>query len=233
MAKPKKKPSAHSRKTDLLLLLTIAVIAISVYLFFKTLFGLELGMLTLEIMAAMLGAILTVMITMLLIRQQGTVQRAHEAAAVNTTKIFEKKLELFNRFLSLYSGAAKDGILDRDELVKMKELALTISLFTKPVDIKGNAKNENEPMTKDLGEELCRYVFQLQKYGKFYTHMTDEEKAEVKKYFNGHGCEGQSIVDILRLMKAELDVAQMSDDDESEQEWTTKLMEFHVNGEMN
>ena len=241
MAKQKSKkgmPSPNSRKTDLLLLLTIVVIAISVYLFFKTLFGLQLGMLTLEIMAAMLGAILTVMITMLLIRQQGTVQRAHEAAAVNATKIFEKKLELFNRFLMLYSGAAKDGVLERNELVAMKELALTISLFTKPVTVgvgATTAPNATKlaPMTKDLGEELCRYVFQLQKYGKFYVHMSDEEKSEVKKYFNGYGCEGQSIVDILRLMKTELDVAQMSGENETDQTWTTKLMEFHINGEAN
>jgi len=230
----KKAHPLHSIKTDLMLLLTVAVIAVSVYLFFKTILGLQLGTWTLEIMAAMLGAILTVMITMVLIRQQGTVQRAQEAAAVNMTKIFEKKLELFNQFLSLYSKAAEDGKIERHELVALRELALTIALFTKPVAIDAGAPAASDaksaPVKKDLGEELCRYVFQLQKCGKFYVHMTCAEKAEMK---DEHGIEGQSITNILRLMKAELNVAQMSGEDDGKQEWATKLMELRTDGEVN
>lgn len=230
-----KAPALLGIKTDLMLLLTVAVVAVSVYLFFKTIFGLQLGTWIPEIMAAMLGAILTVMITMVLIRQQGTVQRAQEAAAVNMTKIFEKKLELFKEFLSSYSKAAEDGKIDRQELIDMRQLALTISLFTKPVAIDAGAPvatdaAKPEPIKKDLGEELCRYVLQLHTYRKFYFEMTEEDKDGAKENLGG---EAQSIADILRLMKAELNVAQLSDGDDVEQQvWTAKLMNFDFNKQM-
>lgn len=230
-----KAPSLLGIKTDLMLLLTVVVVAVSVYLFFKTIFGLQLGTWIPEIMAAMLGAILTVMITMVLIRQQGTVQRAQEAAAVNMTKIFEKKLELFNKFLKLYSKAAEDGKIEREELVAMRELALTISLFTKPVAIDAGAPAASDAKPalekKDLGEELCRYVLQLHTYRKFHAQMTEKDIEDAKEKLGG---EAQSIADILRLMKAELNVAQLSgEDDVEQQEWTKKLMEFDINHEAN
>lgn len=230
-----KAPALLGIKTDLMLLLTVAVVAVSVYLFFKTIFGLQLGTWIPEIMAAMLGAILTVMITMVLIRQQGTVQRAQEAAAVNMTKIFEKKLELFNKFLKLYSKAAEDGKIEHDELVDMRQLALTISLFTKPVAIDAGASTasdaESAPV-KDLGEELCRYVLQLHTYRKFYFEMTEADKDCAKKTLGG---EAQSIADILRLMKAELNVAQLSSegDVDHQQKWATQLMNFDFNKQSN
>ncbi|MDD9821874.1 MAG: hypothetical protein OXU98_03180 [Gammaproteobacteria bacterium] len=231
-----KAPALLGIKTDLMLLLTVAVVAVSVYLFFKTIFGLQLGTWIPEIMAAMLGAILTVMITMVLIRQQGTVQRAQEAAAVNMTKIFEKKLELFREFLLLYSKAAEDGKIDRKELIAMRQLALTISLFTKPVAIDAGTPTASDakkpaPIKKDLGEELCRYVLQLHTYRKFYFEMTEEDKDGAKKKLGG---EAQSIADILRLMKAELNVAQLSGEDDVEQQvWTAKLMNFDFNKQAN
>lgn len=232
----KKASSLLGIKTDLMLLLTVAVVAVSVYLFFKTIFGLQLGTWIPEIMAAMLGAILTVMITMVLIRQQGTVQRAQEAAAVNMTKIFEKKLELFKEFLSFYSKAAEDGKIDRKELIAMRQLALTISLFTKPVAIDAGASTasdaaKSEVEKKDLGEELCRYVLQLHTYRKFYFQMTKDEIDDAKEKLDG---EAQSIADILRLMKAELNVAQLSSEDDVEQQvWTAKLMLLDINREAN
>jgi len=226
-----KAPAMLGIKTDLMLLLTVAVVAVSVYLFFKTIFGLQLGTWIPEIMAAMLGAILTVMITMVLIRQQGTVQRAQEAAAVNMTKIFEKKLELFREFLLLYSKAAEDGKIDRKELIALRQLALTISLFTKPVAIDAGAPTASDAKSapvKDLGEELCRYVLQLHTYRKFYFEMTEEDKDGAKETLGG---EAQSIADILRLMKAELNVAQLSSegDVDHQQKWTTQLMNFDFN----
>jgi len=230
----KKAPSLLGIKTDLMLLLTVAVVAVSVYLFFKTIFGLQLGTWIPEIMAAMLGAILTVMITMVLIRQQGTVQRAQEAAAVNMTKIFEKKLELFNKFLKLYSKAVEDGKIEREELIDMRQLALTISLFTKPVAIDAGAPTVSDAAKpevgkKDLGEELCRYVLQLHIYRKFYFQMNEEEIDDAKDQLDG---EAQSIADILRLMKAELNVAQLSgEDDVEQQKWTAKLMRLDIKRE--
>jgi len=150
------------------------------------------------------------------------------------TKIFEKKLELFNKFLKLYSKAVEDGKIEREELIDMRQLALTISLFTKPVAIDAGAPTVSDAAKpevgkKDLGEELCRYVLQLHIYRKFYFQMNEEEIDDAKDQLDG---EAQSIADILRLMKAELNVAQLSgEDDVEQQKWTAKLMRLDIKRE--
>jgi len=210
------------------------VMAGSTFFFFKAFFDHSLDEYTIEILAALLGSIFTVMITMLLIRHQGTVERALETAATSKNIVFERKLELFKEFISVYTKSAADGNLDEIELAKLEELALTISLFTRDVPIGFGLE--------DLGEEICRFVLQLELFGLRETieesdhALYDRALARPRGKSNAGGRRARelsSLVDIIRLMKVELGVAQ-SDTDEiddelvdlEQYEWTRRLLRF-------
>jgi hypothetical protein len=183
---------------------SIAMLAIAVFVFFKAFFDAGIDNLTTEILAALLGSILTVMITMLLIKRQGSIEQAHEAAGTNKTKVFEKKLELFREFISIYTRSAMDGFLDPGELGRLEELALSISLFTKDVPI-----GERE---EDLGEQICRFVLQLEMFG-LEESLEKIDCSRLDHYLKGmngeaNGARLLTFVEILRLMKMELGIAQ-------------------------
>ena len=144
-------------RAEIALLAVIVVMAVSTFFFFKGFFDHDLDGYTVEILAALLGSIFTVMITMLLIRHQGTIERSLQTAATSKNIVFDRKLELFKEFISVYTNSAADGKLQESELAKLEELALTISLFTRDVPI-GFGR-------EDLGEEICRFVLQLELFG--------------------------------------------------------------------
>lgn len=193
-------------RDDAALVILIIGLAAAVFVFFKVFFDAGIDDLTTEILAALLGSILTVMITMLLLKRQGSIEQAHEAAAASKTKIFEKKLELFRDFTRMYVKAASDGTLTPAELMSLEELALTISLFT--------SKSGDEGFEKDLGEEICRFVLQLEMLGIRESMSPEELTRDLRAaYANGqvvpHATEEVAPVafrEILRLMKVELGV---------------------------
>ena len=191
-AKPTNKPIRRYRN-EMVLALLIILLGIGVFLFFKSFFDTSPNSLVTELLAAFLGSIITVMITMLLIRQQGTFEHAQETAATNKTKIFEKKLELFRDFIQHYVKCAIDGKLDAEELAELEERALTISLLTSKIPKEGH---------KNLGEQLCLFVFELQK-----SASESDGRLEDRS--------GKKFVEIMKLMKIELGAAQ-SVDPESE-----------------
>jgi len=197
---------------EIKMVITILVLASGVFLFFKSFFDLKPNSLTTEILAALLGSILTVMITMLLIRQQGTMEQAYESAVASKTKIFEKKLFLFQSFIEAYVGFAADGKLDNGELAKLEKLAITISLFTRKIVV------DDEANEVDLGEALCQFILQLQFCG-IIDKPRSLDKVEQENYekFLDHMNEAGvtlevelgrplSFARILRMMEAELGV---------------------------
>lgn len=212
------------------LLVIIVIMAASTFFFFKSFFDYEaIDDYTIEILAALLGTIFTVMITMLLIRHQGTVERSLRMAATSKNIVFERKLELFKEFISVYTKSAADGKLNQEELGRLEELALTISLFTRDVPI--------GPGREDLGEEICRFVLQLELFGL----REDLQPADYELYDRSIAYPNQpaqerqlmSLVDILRLMRIELGVAQSDNDEVDEEladleqyEWTRRLLRF-------
>ena len=88
---------------------------------------------------------------------------------------------------------AIDGKLDAEELAELEERALTISLLTSKIPKEGH---------KNLGEELCLFVLELQK-----SASKSDGRLEDRS--------GKKFVEIMKLMKIELGVAQ-SVDPESE-----------------
>lgn len=188
---------------ELVITFLIFCLAGAVFVFFKSFFDAGPDGLTTEILAALLGSILTVMITMLVIKRQGSIEQAQELAATSKTKVFEKKLEMFRQFIKCYVESAADGSMTCTELQTLEELALTISLFTKDVPI-GSSKT-------DLGEELCRFVLQLELFG-LQMELQEKDFALYDRHFGNDGDSQSrrmiSFLHILRGMKVELGIAQ-------------------------
>lgn len=194
-------------RDDITLTLLILVLSGAVFIFFKTFFDTNPGGFTTEILAAFLGSTLTVMITMLLIKRQGSIEQAREAAVTSKTLIFEKKLELFRQFIATYVGSAIDGELAMDELEELEELALTISLFSHDTTVNGTSLN--------LGEEASRFVLQLQVFG-LQDQLTPEDFARFDRYLrDSHELTRRELLSFTRIlqgMKLELGVVNMEDD---------------------
>ena len=217
-------------RPEAILVVLIVLMSVSTFVFFRSFFAnRNIDAFTVEILAALLGSIFTVMITMLLIRHQGTIERALETAATSKNIVFERKLELFKEFISVYTSSAADGKLDKPELAQLEQLALTISLFTRDVPI-GFGR-------EDLGEEICRFVLQLELFGLRETIEEHEFALYDRSLARPKQKQGKreliSLVDILRLMKVELGVAQSDTDEVDEElvdleqyEWTRRLLRF-------
>ncbi len=141
--------------TDALLMLATIIFCGGIFLFFKGFFDVKPSDFTIEILAALMGSIITVLITMLLIRRQGNIRQVQAAASL--TKVFEAKLGLYREFIAEYICAALDGHLDADELGKLEELALTVTLLSRKVSPDGR--------DSDLGRVICGFVLQLQLFG--------------------------------------------------------------------
>jgi hypothetical protein len=87
----------------------------------------------------------------------------------------------------------------------------------------------------DLGEELCRFVLQLELFG-LQTELNEEDyplyDANFASRRPGEPRRLITLVDILRSMKAELGVAQVADDLEEncvlrkEYRWANSLIRF-------
>lgn len=228
-------------RNQLFLVFMIVLLGLGVFLFFKSFYDTNPSNLATEILAALLGSIITVMITMLLIRQQGNVEQAEERATTNKTAIFNKKLDLFRDFISSYTKYALDGRLDRDELGHMEELALTITLLARPTT--STPTQQGDGITDlNLGQLLCRFVLQLQVFG-LATEVGKERRAEYDRNFRLPQLLAKSerayrmitIDEVLKSMKIELLIEQTADEDVADAgdepsaidfQWAQRLLDY-------
>jgi len=214
-------------RADILLVLLTMLLAIAVFVFFKSFFDSGPNGFTVEILAAVLGCIMTVIITMMLIRRQGSIEQARDAAAVNKTRIFERKLELFREFIATYVRSAFNGDLDCDELGRLEELALTISLFTREDPHDGE---------DDLSDLICRFVLQLESFGLRKTIAPGEEALYDALFPGGPGDPREllSFDRVVARMKRELGVSAAGIDDEDgdatdrSHPWMQSLLDYRV-----
>ena len=199
-------------RSQIYLVILVLFLATGVFVFFKSFFDNQINNLTTEILAALMGSIITVIITMLLIRQQGTVEQAQETTAASKTIVFQEKLKLFREFITEYTKCAIDGHLGPEELERLEVLSMTISLLAKKIDTP-------DGKTVDLAKGLSRFVLQLELFGLAdnYEKMDEEKKKIYAQYFSDlrqddnlafQDSELIYIVDILAMMKTELVMAQ-------------------------
>lgn len=214
--------------TDALLMLATIILCGGIFLFFKGFFDVKPSDFTIEILAALMGSIITVLITMLLIRRQGNIRQVQAAASASMTKVFETKLGLYREFIAEYICAALDGHLDADELGKLEELALTVTLLSRKASL-----NERD---SDLGRVICGFVLQLQLFG-LAKEVPESKYHLYDRHFGENVAENESrrlysVVDIIKLMKIELGTAQAIEyskqelEDKSEFDWCEELLDY-------
>jgi hypothetical protein len=108
------------------LLLIIVAVSISVFLFFRTFSVHDFPPFAKEVMAALLGSVLTITITAVLLRYQTTSEMNRDKSVA----VFQEKLKMYEGFCSLLSEIARDGRLKEDEEQALRPWAMRLSLVS-------------------------------------------------------------------------------------------------------
>lgn len=229
------KNNMRQYKYEITMGILILLMGLGVLVFFKSFFDTGVNDLTTEILAAFLGSIITVMITMLIIRQQGSIEKAQETAATSKTIIFEKKLELFREFIRTYTKCCLDGKLTIEELGLLEECSMAVSLLSHKVQVRNSNKNSDK---EELLDKLSRFILQLQIFNlKYPEEWGGEEWKKYKEFFkpdeNNNSPKPVSIIEIMNIMRMELAVDQLVDNEidgnnyqEENYKFTKKMLRY-------
>lgn len=106
-------------------LMLIVVVCISVFVFFRTFSVEDFPPFAKEIMAAMLGSVITVAITVLLLRYQTT----SEVTRDKSIAVFQEKLRIYEGFIEFLCEIARDGQISLEEEQTLRRWAMKLSLI--------------------------------------------------------------------------------------------------------
>lgn len=187
-------------KTDWAILLFLAVMFVG-FIFIPRLFtGFDLAF---QLIAACLGAIITMFITRMLLQNQS---RSEEEKEKNT-KVFEEKLHIYKEFLATLCNTLEDGKITQEESIRLQFQASYIAMHTESKRINGISKNvseivnlfspnnENNDITKTLLSNLFEIVeaFRKELYG---DKIASGNFAETIDNFASFGDSVAKIVDV-------------------------------------
>ena len=102
------------------------IIGVTIYLSFDKLFSENLPNYAVNISAAFLGAVITIIITAVLLNAQSLSELGKE----KSLGVFNAKLALYSEFLVFVNSITKDGNIDPDEMVELRGWALKMSLIS-------------------------------------------------------------------------------------------------------
>ncbi|MGI9475977.1 MAG: hypothetical protein ACR2PI_04680 [Hyphomicrobiaceae bacterium] len=105
--------------------LLIVVVCVSVFIFFRTFSVEDFPPFAKEIMAAMLGSVITVAITVLLLRYQTT----SEVNRDKSIAVFQEKLRIYEGFSEFLCQISQDGRVDEQEERALRHWAMKLSLI--------------------------------------------------------------------------------------------------------
>lgn len=108
------------------LILVVIAFSISVFVFFRTLSVQDFPPYAKEILAALLGSVITVTITAVLLRYQ----TASEMNRDKSVAVFQEKLKMYEGFCSVLSEIARDGRLQEEEERALRPWAMRLSLVS-------------------------------------------------------------------------------------------------------
>lgn len=183
---------------SLFLSLVALILAASVFIFFRSHWAADLPPFSLEIAAGFLGAIITVIVTAVLLSAQtsGEVQRDKSIG------VFRVKLGSYSDFLMCLDEIIEDSRVDSKEIRALRQWAMRLSLIAGQL----------------VSCALADFIEQSALFKKFrYSDLTDEEKQSWRDWHSSHfGTEAEpddekggnvdfiSIGLLLSLMKADL-----------------------------
>ena len=113
------------RRTGLFVALSF-VMGAAIYLAFDKFFTSDTPSYAVNISAAFLGAVITIIITAVLLNAQSLSELGKE----KSIGVFNAKLALYSEFLDLINRVTRDGDIDSDELIELRGWALKLSLVS-------------------------------------------------------------------------------------------------------
>jgi len=136
-----------------------------------------------ESLCAILGVVLTAIVTVLLLRGQTDI----EADQSKSAKVFEEKLQIYKEFLNALCDVIKDGIITKEEYVQLQFQFATITMHTELKNTKKisdsvfNIINDLQASKDGLSDRLMAELLNIVEVlrGELYvgtTTMSDKEK---------------------------------------------------------
>lgn len=144
-------------RTAPLLVIVIAV-AVSVFIFFRAFSVQDFPPFAKEVLAALLGSVLTITITAVLLRYQ----TASEINRDKSVAVFQEKLKMYEGFCSVLSKIAQTGALSDDDEQTLRLWAMRLSLVS----------------GEEVSKAIDHFFMQTHRYRTFYYALLPEEKRE-------------------------------------------------------
>lgn len=140
------------------LFILVIVVAISVFVFFRTFSVQEWPPFAKEILAALLGSVLTISITAVLLRYQAS----SEVDRDKSVAVFQEKLKMYEGFCSALCHIAEDGRIREGEEKELQLWAMRLSLVS----------------GKEVSDAIDHFFMQAHRYRKLHYHLLSEPERE-------------------------------------------------------
>lgn len=149
------------------LLVIVVAVAVSVFVFFRAFSIQEFPPFAKEVLAALLGSVLTVTITAVLLRYQ----TASEINRDKSVAVFQEKLKMYEGFCSALSkiaqSGAQTGTLGPDDEQTLRLWAMRLSLVS----------------GEEVSKAIDHFFMQTHRYRTFYfALLTDEQREDLRAW---------------------------------------------------
>ena len=144
--------------------LLIVTVCVSVFIFFRTFSVEEFPPFAKEIMAAMLGSVITVAITVLLLRYQTT----SEVNRDKSIAVFQEKLRVYEGFCTFLCEICDDGYITQDEQRALRHWAMKLSLIC----------------GEEVSDAVDHFFMQTHRYGTlYYDHLPEPHRDDLVEWY--------------------------------------------------
>lgn len=145
------------------LLIIVIVVAGSVFFFFRAFSLQDFPPFAKEVLAALLGSVLTVTITAVLLRYQ----TASEINRDKSVAVFQEKLKMYEGFCSALSKMAQSGNLSGDDEQALRLWAMRLSLVS----------------GEEVSKAIDHFFMQTHRYRTFYFDLlADAQKEDLREW---------------------------------------------------
>jgi len=149
------------------------MLSVSIFIFFKTFDTASFPDYAKELAAGFLGAVITVIITAVLLQAQSLSELRKE----KSVGVFQAKLACYTEFIDFLNGIVDDGIMDSRESVQFRQQAMRLSLVC----------------GYNVASKLEDFFEQSLRFRKFsYYELSESEKTEFSDWISnsrGRDCE--------------------------------------------
>ena len=183
-----------TRLNDKTLLVLAILFCLAVFLMLHEFFSKDLSNLSVEILAAVLGTVVTVSCMAFMMRLQARQEKDREYS----TRVFERKLEIYQQLLGTIFKMDDDGVITKAEIQDV-ENQVGVAALVAEIEVVGC---------------LSQLVCQLKEYGCIYRRSMDsEQKRDFATRTRDRIRKGRAPDSEVWLTESERDLAQLPEDE--------------------